>query len=258
MSDAIAFPDLERLFDPRSVILVGASAREGSIGRIALDNIARYSAFSGDLYLVNPTRASIDGRKAYPCVAAIPGEGFDVALVVVPAAQVLEVLEACAEKRVRFAVVITSGFAELGAAGAEAEARMRALAHSSGMRIYGPNCPGLTNVNRRIGLNISPSFRTDTTAGPIGLVTQGGGLGRAVIQASDRGFGIGLWGSPGNEADLQVADLVHYMVCEPSVRVLAVIVEDSSPVSGSSLPPKLPRARESRLYCSRWGALHTG
>jgi len=225
MNSSPAFPDLSLLFSPRSVILVGASGRAGSIGRIALDNIAVHGRFEGELHLVNPARAEIDGRLCYRSVADIPGQDFDVALVVVPAGQVLTALRECAAKGVRFAIVVTSGFAEIGAWGVEQEREMRTVAREAGLRIYGPNCPGLTNLNARIGLNISPSFRTDTHAGPIGLVTQGGGLGRAVIQCGDRGYGVGLWGSTGNEVDLDFCDLSHHMLLDARVQVIAGIVE---------------------------------
>lgn len=216
--------DLQRLIHPRSIALVGASDRASSIGERTLTNLVTHSQFAGDVYLVNPGKTEIRGLRCWPDVASLP-DTPDVAVVVVPASGVLEVLEQCAARGVRFAIVLSSGFGEAGADGERAQERMQAIARQSGMRVYGPNCPGLTNVNARLGLTFSPSFRHDLVKGPIGLATQGGGLGRNVMQAMERGIGIGLWASTGNEVDLQVADFIHYMADAPDIKVIATLLE---------------------------------
>ncbi len=94
------------------------------------------------------------------------------------------------------------------------------------MRIYGPNCPGLNNMNARLGMTFSPAWRIDNARpGPIGVATQGGGLGRSFIQSMDRGVGIGLWCSGGNEADLEVSDYIHYMADAPDIKVIVTTLE---------------------------------
>jgi acetate---CoA ligase (ADP-forming) len=138
---------------------------------------------------------------------------------------VLTVAEECAARGVPFAIVLTSGFGEAGEEGERAQVRLKEIAEAGGMRLYGPNCPGLTNVNHRLGLTFSPSFPHDLVKGPIGLATQGGGLGRNVMQAMDRGIGIGLWASTGNEVDLQVADFIHYMADAPDIKVIVTLLE---------------------------------
>ncbi|MDU7523610.1 MAG: CoA-binding protein, partial [Roseomonas mucosa] len=102
---------------------------------------------------------------------------------------------------------------------------MAALARETGMRLYGPNCPGVTNINRRLGFTFSPAFKDDLRPGPIGLATQGGGLGRNLLQSMARGTGFALWCSTGNEVDLQVADFIHYMAGAPDVTVIGTILE---------------------------------
>ena len=227
--------DLSLLINPRSIALVGASDREGSIGCHTLDNLTKHSNFKGQLYLVNPGKTEIRGQRCWPSVAALP-ETPDVAVVVVPASGALGVIEECAQRGVRFAVVLSSGFGEAGEAGEQAQALMKEIAARSGLRLYGPNCPGLCNVNQRLGMTFSPSFPHDLTPGPIGLATQGGGLGRNVMQAMERGIGIGLWASTGNEVDLQVADFIHYMADAPDIRVIVTLLE------GIKDGPKLMRA----------------
>jgi acyl-CoA synthetase (NDP forming) len=216
--------DLSRLINPRSIALVGASDREGSIGERTLTNLLTHSEFGGEVYLVNPTRPEIRGRRCWPSVAALPGTP-DVAVVAVPASGVLTVIEECAARGVAFAVILSSGFGEAGAEGEREQQRMKEIAERSGLRLYGPNCPGLTNVNGRLGLTFSPSFPHDLVKGPIGLATQGGGLGRNVMQAMERGIGIGLWASTGNEVDLQVADFIHYMADAPDIKVIVTLLE---------------------------------
>lgn len=225
MQNASAKPaELTRLMNPRSIALVGASDREGSIGERTLTNLLAHSDFQGEVYLVNPSKAEIRGHKCWPSISALPATP-DVAVVAVPASGVLGVIEECASRKVAFAVILSSGFGEAGAEGEQAQARMKEIADASGLRLYGPNCPGLVNVNARLGLTFSPSFPHDLVKGPIGLATQGGGLGRNVMQAMDRGIGIGMWASTGNEVDLQVADFIHYMADAPDIRVIVTLLE---------------------------------
>lgn len=216
--------DLTRLINPRSIALVGASDRPQSIGGRTLSNLLDHSTVNGELYLVNPTKTELRGRRCWPSVAALP-ETPDVAVIAVPASGVLEVMEECAARRVPFAVILTSGFGEAGPEGERAQARLKEIADGAGMRIYGPNCPGLSNVNARLGMTFSPSHPHDLVKGPIGLATQGGGLGRNVMQAMERGIGIGLWASTGNEVDLQVADFIQYMATAPDIKVIVTLLE---------------------------------
>lgn len=216
--------DLHLLFNPRSIAVIGASDKPASIGARVLENLLDHSDYRGRVHFVSATRSELRGRPCHASVLALP-EVPDVAVVVVPASAAIEVLEQCAGRGVKFAVVLTSGFSEAGPEGQALEARMREIARVSGMRIYGPNCPGVCNVNARLGLTFSPSFPHDLRPGPIGIATQGGGLGRNVMQAMDRGIGVALWTSSGNEVDLQVADFIDYMAQAPDIRVIVTLIE---------------------------------
>lgn len=226
---------LHWLFNPRSIAVVGASDRPASIGARTCENLLLHSRFDGDIYLVSTSKPELYGRACHASVAALPATP-DVVMVVVPAAATLEVLEQCAARGVKFAVVLTSGFGEAGEEGQAMEARMREIAARSGLRIYGPNCPGVCNVNGRLGLTFSPSFPHDLQPGPIGIATQGGGLGRNIMQAMTRGIGVALWSSSGNEVDLQVADFIDYMAEASDVRVIVTLIE------GIKDGPRLVRA----------------
>lgn len=221
---AYRFPDLSALARPKSVVLVGASERRDSIGGRALVNLVEESDFKGDLYLVNPARAEIAGLACWPSVSALPATP-ELAVVAVPAKAVLGVLRECAGKGIGFVILFTAGFSETDAAGKAAEAEIKALARETGMRIYGPNSPGLSNMNAKLGFTFSPAFKLDLKKGPLGLATQGGGLGRSLLQSMERGTGVGLWCSGGNEVDLEVSDFIHYMADAPDIRVIVTMLE---------------------------------
>ena len=220
-----AFADLTRLVTPRGIAIVGASQREGSQGRRLVDNVVLHSAFQGGVFAVHPSATEMLGLPCFASIDDLPDDAVDVALVMVNATQVLPVLQQCAAKRIAFAVVMSSGFAEVGGAGALMEAQITALCASTGLRVYGPNCPGFVNVRERIGMTFSPSFKDDLNDGPIGLATQGGGLGRNVLQSLAHGPGVGLWFSGGNAADLDLPDFIAHMARDPKIQVIAVLME---------------------------------
>ncbi len=224
MNQSIVFPDLSRLVNPQSIALVGASDKADSIGFRTFENLTTYSRFLGRLDLVNPGRKEIGGHACVPSVRELESAP-DVAIVAVRADRVLETLRECGDRGTRFAIVFTSGFGETGADGRAVEAEMRAIVAHSGMRIYGPNCPGLNNINGELGMSFSPAWRIDRHPGPIGVATQGGGLGRSFMQAMDRGVGTGLWCSGGNEVDLEVSDYIHYMADAPDIEVIVTVLE---------------------------------
>ncbi len=219
-----SLPDLRLLCSPRSVALVGASDDPASIGGRALVNLLQHSDFSGEVMLVNPRRETVAGRRCWPDIASLPGTP-DLVMISVPAVHVNAALRQAAARGVPFAIVYTSGFGEAGPEGRALEDEMRAIAEGSSLRIYGPNCPGLCNINERLGFTFSPSFPHDLRRGPIGLATQGGGLGRNVLQAMDRGLGLGLWCSSGNEVDLQVSDFIAHMADADDIEVIVTLIE---------------------------------
>ena len=182
----VHFDDLVALTQPRSVMIVGASTTPGTLGHTTVVNVLEHSDFDGEVHLVNPKGGELFGKPLHASVAAVPVQGIDVALLLVPAESAVTTLRACAEKGVRYVIVFTGGFAELGVAGRTVEAEMLAVAQGSGMRLYGPNCAGMTMLAPRLGLTFSTEFRNDGRTGRlsrIGLVTQGGGLGRSLCRA---------------------------------------------------------------------------
>ena len=150
---------LDAVFRPRAVAVVGASRREGAIGRQVVANLVA-GGFQGPVYPVNPRSDVVLSMPTYPSVAKIPGP-VDLAVLCVPAAEVVAVARACGKKGVKGLVVITAGFKEIGGAGAEREAELVAVARAHGMRIIGPNCMGV--INTEPGVSLDASFAATRT-----------------------------------------------------------------------------------------------
>ncbi|MFE2734928.1 acetate--CoA ligase family protein [Streptomyces sp. NPDC059349] len=237
-----SFADISRLVRPNRVAVIGASDRPGSFGHSTYNNVRNNSDIPGGTFPVNPAYETVLGDPAYPAVSAIPGEPVDVAIVLVAAGMVLDVVKDCASAGVKHVMVLSSGFSETDDSGDDLQRQVVEVAHAAGMRVYGPNSPGLTNNADKVLLTMSPVAGDDVSLGPVGLVTQGGGLGRAIMQWRDRGLGIGLWASPGNEADLDVSDFIHHMVDDERLRVIGAVVEGFS--DGAKFIAAARRAQE--------------
>ena len=147
---------LEAIFRPRSIAVIGASRDRATVGGELFHNLVKHD-FQGAVYPVNPKSAVVQSVKAYPTIEAVPEE-VDLALIVVPGAHVNATLEACGQKGVRGAVVISAGFKEIGGEGVEREREMVAIARKYGMRVVGPNCLGV--------LNTEPGVSMDATFAP--------------------------------------------------------------------------------------------
>ncbi|PJX26087.1 carboxylate--amine ligase [Advenella sp. S44] len=222
------FDSLVRLIQPRSVMIVGASTTAGTLGYTTVQNLVEHSDFDGDVFLVNPRGGQWQDRPLYSAIGDVPAQQIDVALLLVPADSALVTLEACAAKRVRYAIVFTGGFAELGETGRQAEQQMLAVAARTGMRLYGPNCAGMTILSPRLGLTFSTEFRNDgrnNKLSRIGLVTQGGGLGRSLMQGNERGVCFSRWFSTGNELDLDNADFIQWLAQDRETDVICTVIE---------------------------------
>ena len=211
------------LFYPRSVAIIGASRDEASIGGRLMHNLVS-AGFSGTVYPVNPNAVSVGAVKAYPSVLEIP-DPVDMAVIVVPARFVLDVVRECAEKGVRGLVVISAGFGETGPEGEALEADLLRLARDSGMRMVGPNCMGL--------LNTDPAVRLDATFAPVfppqgnvGMSSQSGALGIAILDNARRlDIGISTFVSVGNKADVSGNDLLLYWEGDPATDVIVLYLE---------------------------------
>jgi acetyltransferase len=213
----------EALFNPRRVAVVGASASPGKAGALFLRNLtAAEAAYDGEVIAIHPAASELLGCRAYPCLAAVP-EPVDLALVVTPPAAVPEVVADCGAARVPVAVVISGGFAETGARGAELQREVARIAATAGVRILGPNCFGV--INTASGMNCSLSIGLPRRGG-VSLITQSGAYGMAAFSRSmDEGLGFAKIAALGNKIDLGETDLLGFLGEDPETRVVAMLLE---------------------------------
>lgn len=214
---------LKLFFNPRAVAVIGASRRRGTISGEIFHNLLSYG-FKGSVYPVNPTADVIQSVPAYSSVEAIPGP-VDLAIIIVPAAQVVEVAVACGRKGVRALVVISAGFSETGNEGQERQRELLRVCRAAGMRLIGPNCMGLVNTD--------PAVLLDATFAPgvphpgrVGFSSQSGALGLAIIEyANSLGLGISTFVSVGNKADISGNDLLRYWESDEGTDVILLYLE---------------------------------
>lgn len=210
-------------FEPGSVAVVGASHREGTIGRAIVDNLIS-AGFRGPIYPVNPSATEIAGLPAHASLGAI-GKPVDLVVVAVPAPLVEAVVMDAAAAHARGVVVISSGFAEVSKEGRDAEDRLRRLVRSYGMRLVGPNCMGVLNASPSVSLNatFAPTW---PPSGNVSMLSQSGALGIAMLDYAER-LNIGLAGfiSVGNKADVSSNDVLSYWGDDPNTGVIVLYLE---------------------------------
>jgi acetyl coenzyme A synthetase (ADP forming)-like protein len=214
---------LDALFRPRSVAVIGASRHRGSIAGEVFHNLVS-QGFPGPIYPINPAARAVQSVRAYASVDDVPDE-IDLAVLVVPQEAVLEAVRACARRGVRGLVVITAGFAELGAEGRALQDELVRVVRSHGMRMLGPNCLGLLNTDEAVLLNatFAPTW---PPAGSVAIASQSGAVGLALLDyAQDLGIGIHQFASTGNKADVSGNDLLEYWEDDPAARVILLYLE---------------------------------
>jgi len=215
---------LDPLFRARSVAVVGASRRPNTIGYQIVDNLLRHG-YTGVVYPVNPSAQAVHSIAAYPSVLAIPGT-IDMAVIVVPKENVLEVVDECGQKGVKGLVVISAGFKEVGGEGILREERLLQRVKKYGMRMVGPNCMGILNTEPRYRLNatFAPSF---PPPGQTCFLSQSGAMGVTILDyAREYGIGIHHFASVGNKTDINGNDLLEHWEDDPGAKVILMYLEN--------------------------------
>jgi acetyl coenzyme A synthetase (ADP forming)-like protein len=233
---------IARLLAPRSIAVIGAGRAPGKIGHELFRNLLRYG-FEGPVYPVHPEAGSVAGVRAYPNILEVP-DAVDLAVVVVPAADVLGVARQCAEKGVLGLIIISAGFAETGDDGKAAERQLVSLARSNGMRIIGPNCLGVVNTASavRMDATFAPA---QPVAGNVAFLSQSGGLGIELMsRAGDLGIGISQFVSVGNKADVSGNDLLQFWADDSQTEVVLLYLESfGNPTKFVRLARNLARSK---------------
>ncbi|WP_350275823.1 GNAT family N-acetyltransferase [Kribbella sp. HUAS MG21] len=214
---------LQRLFAPRTVAVVGAGRKPGGIGHELLRNIVR-GGFTGQVYAVNPHAGQVADVPAYPSISAVPCT-VDLAVIAVPAEQVLTVLTESGRSGVGGAVVLTSGFSEFGTAGRELQRELLAVARRHSVRLIGPNCLGLVNTAPEVRLNATFA-EVAPTPGTLAIAAQSGAVGIAVLEHAGRtGLGISEFVSLGNKVDVSGNDVLLHWWADPRTAVIGLYLE---------------------------------
>ncbi len=224
MRDRVAtVASLRPLLRPRSVAVIGASRDPDAIGHRILKYLVR-GEFAGPVYPVNPKAQVVASIPAYASVLDVPGP-VDLAVVAVPTAAVLPVVQECGQKGVRAVVVVSAGFAETGPAGRALQDELVRTVRAHGMRLVGPNCLGVLSADPEVRLNasFSPVF---PAWGSVAMSSQSGALGLAVLEyAQEMGLGLASFVSVGNKADVSGNDLIQYWGEDPAIRVILLYLE---------------------------------
>ena len=214
---------LRSVFSPRSVAVIGASRKPGTLGRLIFECIME-NGFSGVVYPVNPNAEVVRSVKAYDSVLDVRGD-VDLAVIVVPARLVANVADECGRKGVRSLIVISDGFRERGEEGAARERELRFVTLGHGMRLVGPNCMGVINTDPSVRLNasFSPVYPPQ---GNVAFLSQSGAMGLVILDyASNLNMGISSFVSVGNRADISANDLLQYWEQDPATRVILLYLE---------------------------------
>jgi acetyltransferase len=214
----------QAFFYPRSVAVVGASRDPQKWGFTLVFNILK-GGYKGRVFPVNPREKEILGLPVYADLTRVP-EPVDLAILIVPPADIPGVIRDCGRNGTKAGIVITAGFGELGPAGKALQETMTALARGFGMRLMGPNCQGLVSTEgASLCAHMPPQF---PAAGPVGVVSQSGNLATSFITAGEAmGVGFSRIVSSGNEADLQTTDFLEALADDPATEVILSYLEGS-------------------------------
>ncbi len=211
---------LEALLHPKTVAVLGASQDTAKLVGKPIFFLQQHK-YGGKSTRLTPNIKRSLGLPCYPSLAQVPGE-IDAVVIGLPAESVLDAVKECAERKVKSVIVFASGFAEIGGKGVKMEEELRDLAQRAGMILCGPNCQGVVNLHEGATLSFTPALeRKQLLAGKIAFVTQSGAMGGSLFSnAMQLGIGFSYWISSGNEAALESADYMHYLVQDPKTSVI--------------------------------------
>ena len=219
--------DLKKLFQPRSVALIGVSNEQNKLSGRPFRFFREYG-YAGNVYPVNPKYQEIAGVPCFTKLSDIPGE-VDLALITLPAAAVPEALAECGTKGVKAAAIISSGFAEVGGEGARLQKELTEVAYKYGIAVCGPNCSGFVYFPQRVTATFSVGIDSGfPEAGPAAFISQSGALSSYILGAArERGLAFRYWITTGNECVLSFTDYLQYVLEDPEVRLVLGYLEDA-------------------------------
>ena len=213
--------NLDKMFKPSSVAIIGASEKKGSIGFSLVKNLGD-SGYEGKLFPVNPRHKSINGVSAYSSVLDIK-ESIDLAVIATPIARVPKVIKQCVKSGIGSAVVISAGGKEIGAKGKELESQIKKEAEKGGLRIIGPNCMGIVSAQSKLNATFASLM---PRPGKLAFISQSGAICSAILDLSlKEGIGFRYFVSIGSMLDVDFGDLINYMGNDPKVSSIVLYIE---------------------------------
>jgi 4-hydroxybutyryl-CoA synthetase (ADP-forming) len=208
---------------PKSIAVIGASDKEGSVGRAITSNIMK--GYKGTVFPISPTRDKVFGKKAYKSVLDVP-KSIDLAVIVTKNQIVPVVLEECGKKKIKGAIVITAGFKEVDEEGAKLEQKLKDIAKKYHIQVIGPNCLGVMNLDPKTMMN-STFLKITPKSGEIALISQSGAICAALVEdASAQGIGFSAVLSMGNKADMSEIDILKILAEHKQTKVIVMYLED--------------------------------
>ena len=208
---------------PKSIAVIGASDKEGSVGRAITSNIMK--GYKGTVFPISPTRDTVFDQKAYKSVLDVPDE-IDLAVIITKNTIVPIVLEECGKKKIQGAIVITAGFKEVDEEGKKLEEQLKDIAKKYNLQVIGPNCLGVMNLDPKTMMN-STFLKITPKSGEIALVSQSGAICAALVEdASAQGIGFSAVVSMGNKADMTEIDVLKMLAEHEQTKVIVMYLED--------------------------------
>lgn len=221
-----AVNELDALFKPKSIAIIGASQKELSIGNVITKNLLHYG-YTGAIYPINPNVGEIRGIKAYPTIFDVPDE-IDLAHVIVPSKFVPQIIEDCGKKGIKAVIINSAGFSEMGDEGIALQNEFLANAKKYGIRIFGPNCQGIINTDPEYKAYCDFTF-TFPKPGSISIVALSGGVGAFIMQSLfDLDIGMRMYASNGNACDVSISDVIRYYGDDKETKAIILYTEGLS------------------------------
>ena len=230
--------NLDSVFNPRSIAIVGASGNKDKLGHQLLKKVLTTKNLK--VYPVNPKANKILGIKAYPDLTQIPG-AVDQAIIVIPAPFVESVLKQASLKQVKSVIVVTAGFSETGAEGKKLEAKLKTELKKSSIALVGPNCLGYANPKQKLDITFA---KTPPPPGNIALISQSGAVGSFLFDwAKKENLGFSKFASLGNRAGINESDCLQFLAKDKETKVVTINAQQTGPTPQSQPSPACPTSR---------------
>ena len=251
----ISAKELDSLFKPKSIAIIGASSKDLSIGNVIIKNLVHYG-YTGKIYPINPKEPEIRGIKAYPTIFDVEGE-IDLAHVIIPSKFVPQIIEDCGKKGIKSVIINSAGFSENGDEGIALQKAFLDTAKKYGVRVFGPNCQGIINTDPQYKAYCDFTF-TFPEPGAVSIVALSGGVGAFIMQSLfDLEIGMRYYASNGNACDISISDVLNYYGEDEGTKAIILYTEGlSNPLEFMEVVKRV--AKKKPILCMKSGRTEEG